>query len=71
MASTSFPRTRRCSKGRRPQRSANFISNFLLVLGGGISVGIIGFWAISSTLTDMTWRDCQAGIQRACEEVQR
>jgi hypothetical protein len=41
------------------------------VLGGGISVGIIGFWAISSTLTDMTWRDCQAGIQRACEEVQR
>ena len=71
MASTSFPRTRRCSKGRHPQRSANLISNFFLVLGGGFAVGTISFWALSSTLTDMTWRDCQAGIQRACEEVRR
>ena len=66
MTSASFPRTRRSRRQR-----ANAISNFFLVLGGGISVGIISFWALSSTLTDMTQNDCQAGVQRACEELQK
>jgi len=64
MTSSSFPRTRR-SRRQRPKHSL-----FVLV-GGGISVGIISFWALSSTLTDMTRNDCQAGVQRACEELQK
>ena len=36
-----------------------------------IAVGGILLIAFDSTLTDMTIADCQAGIQRACEELKR
>jgi len=29
------------------------------------------FWATSSSLTEMTKADCQAGISTACEELKR
>lgn len=30
----------------------------------------IGFWyALTSTLTDMTRRDCQAGVAAACQQL--
>jgi hypothetical protein len=30
-----------------------------------------GFWfALTSTLTDMTEADCLAGVQRACEQLE-
>ena len=67
MTSTSSPRTRRARR-QRPEFS---LSDIFVLVGGGISVGIISFWALSSTLTDMTWNDCQAGVQRACEELQK
>ena len=32
----------------------------------------LGFWyALTSTLTDMTQRDCKAGVQRACDQLKR
>ena len=67
MTSTSFPRTRR-SRRQRPKYS---LSDLFVLVGGGISVGIISFWALSSTLTDMTRNDCQAGVERACEELRK
>lgn len=31
-----------------------------------------GFWyALTSTLTDLTVRDCQAGVQRACDQLRQ
>jgi hypothetical protein len=33
-----------------------------------ISVGF--FYALSSTLTDMTRRDCRLGVPTACEQLQ-
>lgn len=31
-----------------------------------------GFWfALTSTLTDMTTRDCRAGVTAACEQLRR
>ena len=36
-----------------------------------IAVRGILLTAFDSTLTDMTIADCQAGIQRACEELKR
>ena len=36
-----------------------------------IAVGGIGFWALSSTLHDMTVNDCSLGIQAACEELKK
>ena len=36
-----------------------------------IAIGGIFFTAFDSTLTDMTIADCQAGIQKACEELKK
>jgi hypothetical protein len=31
-----------------------------------------GFWfALTSTLTDLTIRDCRAGVSQACEQLRR
>jgi hypothetical protein len=31
-----------------------------------------GFWfALTSTLTDLTTRDCRAGVSQACEQLRR
>lgn len=31
-----------------------------------------GFWyALTTTLTDMTMRDCRAGVSRACQQLQQ
>lgn len=39
----------------------------LLCLGLGA-----GFWfALTSTLTDLTIRDCKAGVTQACEQLKR
>lgn len=44
-----------------------FLASFTLCLALGL-----GFWyALTSTLTDMTQRDCKAGVQRACDQLQR
>jgi len=51
-------------------RKASFKRNaiiwfvFCVLLGGG-------FWySLTTTLDDMTKRDCKAGIQRACDSLQ-
>lgn len=32
----------------------------------------VGFWyCLTSSLTDMTKADCRAGVQRACEQLNR
>ena len=36
-----------------------------------IAIGGIGFWALNSTLHDMTVNDCSLGIQAACEELKK
>ena len=36
-----------------------------------IAIGGILLTAFDATLTDMTIADCQAGIQRACEELKK
>lgn len=36
-----------------------------------IAAGGIGFWVLNTTLHDMTVRDCNLGVQAACEELKR
>lgn len=44
-----------------------FLASTLLCLGLGV-----GFWfALTSTLTDMTIRDCKAGVTSACDQLHR
>lgn len=44
-----------------------FLASTLLCFGLGA-----GFWfALTSTLTDLTIRDCQAGMTQACEQLRR
>lgn len=66
MATTAFPLTRRPRRAKRNPiaRIALFTTLGVLVTGGA-------FWAVSSTLTETTWQDCQAGVARACEELQK
>lgn len=43
-----------------------FLASSLLCLGLGA-----GFWyALTSSLTDLTIRDCRAGVTRACGQLQ-
>lgn len=40
-----------------------------LALCAGLTAG---FWyALTTSLTDMTMRDCRAGVERACAELKR
>jgi hypothetical protein len=49
-----------------PSTMRTFLASTLLCLGLGA-----GFWfALTSTLTDLTIRDCQAGVQRACKQLE-
>lgn len=44
---------------------------FLLTFALCLSIGA-GFWyALTSTLTDMTKADCRAGVELACEQLNR
>jgi len=44
-----------------------FITSTILCLGL-----TAGFWySLTSTLTDMTIKDCRAGVQRACDQLQK
>ena len=44
---------------------------FLLTFTLCLSIGA-GFWyALTSTLTDMTKADCRAGVKRACDQLNR
>ena len=36
-----------------------------------IAAGGIGFWVLNTTLHDMTVRDCNLGVQAACEDLKR
>jgi len=67
MTTTAFPRTRRTRKAARPRkfRRALATTTFVLLASAG------AFWTLSSTLDSMTWRDCQAGVQRACDAMQK
>jgi hypothetical protein len=44
-----------------------------LLTSAGLCLALsAGFWfAATSTLTDMTIRDCQAGVSRACDQLRR
>lgn len=66
MTSTAFPRTRARKAPRTNRfRKAAITTTFVLVA----SIG--AFWAVSSTLDQMTWNDCQAGIKKACYAIQK
>jgi hypothetical protein len=67
-SSSSFPRTRRA---RRTSAPVSPLSQAVAVIVFGLGLGGVAFWALTSTLDDMTRRDCQAGVVRACEEVQK
>ncbi len=60
----AFPRTRRAPKSN-PTARALAITIFTTVMAGA------AFWTVNSTLDQMTWNDCQAGIQRACDAIQK
>jgi hypothetical protein len=46
---------------RSPKTNAIVIAVFCFLMGGA-------FWySLDTTLTDMTQRDCNAGVQKACE----
>jgi hypothetical protein len=44
-----------------------------ILLGSTLCLGLTaGFWySLTSTLTDMTIRDCRAGVQKACNQLQK
>ena len=48
---------------KSPKTNGIVIAVFCVLLGGA-------FWySLDSTLTDMTQRDCNAGIQKACDSL--
>jgi hypothetical protein len=48
---------------RAPKSNAIVIAVFCFLMGGA-------FWySLDTTLTEMTQRDCNAGIQRACDSL--
>ena len=48
---------------KSPKTNGIVIAIFCVLLGGA-------FWySLNSTLTDMTQRDCNAGVQRACDSL--
>jgi len=34
-----------------------------------VAVGGVGFWALSTTLHEMTVRDCNLGVELACKDL--
>jgi hypothetical protein len=56
-------RTRTSTRTRRPNRAA------AALLAAAASAA--AFWALTSTLDDMTARDCRAGVERACQSLNR
>lgn len=66
MTSTAFPRTRARKAPRTNRfRKAAVTTVFAILATTG------AFWAVSSTLDQMTWNDCQAGVKQACDAIQR
>ncbi len=57
----AYPRTRTMSSN-----SGGF-TTFTMFM----AVGAIFFYAMTTTLDDMTKRDCDFGIQAACEELKK
>jgi len=48
---------------KSPKTNGIVVAIFCVLLGGA-------FWySLNSTLTDMTQRDCKAGVQRACDSL--
>jgi len=48
---------------KSPKTNGIVIAIFCVLLGGA-------FWySLNSTLTDMTQRDCNAGVQKACDSL--
>ena len=48
---------------RSPKTNATVIAVFCFLMGGA-------FWySLDTALTDMTQRDCNAGIQKACDSL--
>jgi hypothetical protein len=48
---------------KSPKTNGIVIAIFCVLFGGA-------FWySLNSTLTDMTQRDCNAGVQRACDSL--
>jgi len=48
---------------RKPRTNAIVIAVFCFLMGGA-------FWySLDATLNDMTQRDCNAGIQKACDSL--
>jgi|TARA_Y100000033_G_scaffold41536_1_gene42028 hypothetical protein len=48
---------------KSPKTNGIVVAIFCVLLGGA-------FWySLNSTLTDMTQRDCNAGVQRACDSL--
>tara|TARA_Y100001963_G_C6463345_1_gene301195 strand:+ start:55 stop:261 length:207 start_codon:yes stop_codon:yes gene_type:complete len=35
------------------------------------AIGVLFFWALTTTLDDMTQRDCNFGVQAACEDLRK
>ena len=48
---------------RSPKTNAIVIAIFCALMGGAL------FYSLDQTLTEMTQRDCNAGIQRACDSL--
>ena len=48
---------------KSPKTNGIVVAIFCVLLGGA-------FWySLNSTLTDMTQRDCNAGVQKACDSL--
>jgi hypothetical protein len=45
------------------------IADTLAITGGYLFVIVAGWLVLTSTLDDMTRRDCQYGVQAACEAL--
>ena len=48
---------------RSPKTNAIVIAIFCALMGGAL------FYSLDQTLTEMTQRDCNAGIQKACDSL--
>jgi hypothetical protein len=47
-----------------------FALSFFFYMLFTIGIGVGFFYALSSTLTDLTRRDCSLGVPAACEQLQ-
>jgi len=48
---------------RSPKTNAIIIAIFCALMGGAL------FYSLDQTLTEMTQRDCNAGVQKACDSL--